>query len=153
MPQQDEADWGAAAPPGAAATEPAASAPGTAPADEADWGAAAPPGAAATEPAASAPGTAPATITHRQETARQGIAYALLCILAIQVLFVVFASPFIAVARVKEALEIVFGPTAALVGSVMGFYFGANFSETPPSSGGAARRHATPGGRGQRREP
>lgn len=99
------------------------------PQDEAqDWGDAGAP--------SSAPGTAPATIPHRQETARQWIAYALLGILAIQVLFVIFATPFIPVAKVKEALEIVFGPTAALVGSVMGFYFGAKSSETLPPPGG-----------------
>lgn len=68
------------------------------------------------------PATVP--VEHRQETARQWIAFALLFILFGEVLFAAIASFFIHIDIIKEVMVIVFGPTAALVGSAIGFYFG-----------------------------
>ena len=80
-----------------------------------------------------APGQKRIPLPHQQETARRRIAYLLIGIFAVEVLFALVAhwlppnlwwdAEGMTVADIKEIMVIVFGPTGALVGSATGFYF------------------------------
>ena len=80
-------------------------------------------------------------ISHQQETARKRLAYSLIAILAVEVVFAcsaLFISKRfelgIEVRDITEIMVVIFGPTVALVGSATGFYFGARTAsdETAP---------------------
>jgi hypothetical protein len=75
--------------------------------------------------------TDPQTVPIAREKVRGNLAYILIGTLAAEVLlaFIALAARLIGIDDLKTLLEVVFGPTVALVGSVIGFYFGATKSD------------------------
>src|SRR5438067_1552909 len=77
------------------------------------------------------------SIAERQEDARSNIAYILMGIFCAEAIFALLMLWFVKrtsiVEDLKQIMAIIFGPTAALVGSAIGFYFGTKSEESPPN--------------------
>jgi hypothetical protein len=67
----------------------------------------------------------------RREGTRERIALILLAILAGEVLFALLSQMGPRPAPMKDMMAIIFGPTVALVGSALGFYYGTRTNSKP----------------------
>jgi hypothetical protein len=78
----------------------------------------------------------PITIPERREIARAWIAKVLVGIFGFEALGAILAIWFCSAKQqeLKDILTLILGPTVAVIGSVLGFYFGAeNGDRSPPS--------------------
>jgi hypothetical protein len=91
----------------------------------------------------------PAPSIDVREPARRKIAYSLLALLAVIVLAAIvalfFSDAFVPLQRAKDIIGLLLTPVVGLVGSVVGFYFGAQTAQetrdsNPPATSGPAAR-------------